>query len=164
VGTETTQSRARADEDEGERLDRELMELLNELRVAMPGVQVLFGFLLTVPFQQAFERITDFQRDVYFVTLVLSAAAIAFLIAPAANHRINFRDRQKPRIVRVGTRQAVAGLALLAMAMTCAVLLITDVLFQSTTVAIVVAATAALYTWLWFGSPLLRRLRRERAW
>lgn len=156
--------RARRDEDEAERLDRELLELLNELRVAMPGVQVLFGFLLTVPFQQRFSDITKFQEKVYFVTLLLAAAATAFLIAPAAYHRINFRERQKPRIVKVGSVQVLVGLALLALSMTGAVLLVTDVLFHETTVAIVVAGLAALYAWLWFVAPAIRRARGRPAW
>jgi membrane-bound acyltransferase YfiQ involved in biofilm formation len=155
---------AREHEDEGERFDRELLELLNELRVAMPGVQVLFGFLLTVPFQQGFRRISDFQEHVYFVTLLLAATATAFLIAPTAYHRINFRMRQKPRVILVGSAQAIIGLVFLAFAMAGAVLLITDILFQKTTVAIVVAAFALLYASLWFGGPLALRTRGERAW
>ena len=162
--TEASRQDARSDEDEGERLDRELLELLNELRVAMPGVQVLFGFLLTVPFQQGFRRIDEFQEHVYFVTLLLAATATAFLIAPTAYHRINFRTRQKPRVIRLGHLQALAGLAFLALAMTGAVLLITDILFQSRTVALVVAGVAGLYAWLWFGLPLLRRAKGEQAW
>src|SRR4051812_37621482 len=95
---------ARADEDEGERLDRELIELLNELRVVMPGVQLLFGFLLTVPFQQRFSQVDDVQRIVYFVTLLLTAASAAFLMAPSAFHRLTFREGQKPYLIALGTR------------------------------------------------------------
>ena len=118
---------ARADEDEGERLDRELLELLNELRVLIPGVQVLFGFLLTVPFQQRFAQVDDFQRIVYFVTLLLTAARAAFLMAPSAFHRLTFRAGQKPYL-SLGTRQAIVGIALLALAMNGAMLLLIDVL------------------------------------
>jgi hypothetical protein len=156
--------RARADEDEDDRLDREFLELLNELRVAMPGVQVLFGFLLTVPFQQRFTEVTTFQRNVYFATLLLSCAATAFLIAPTAYHRITFRERQRPHLIKVGTLQALAGLVLLALAMVGAVMLVSDWLFDARTVGIVVGLVAALYVWLWFGSPLVRRLRGRRAW
>ncbi len=155
---------ARQDEDEAERLDRELIELLNEVRVAMPGVQVLFGFLLTVPFQQGFQRITETQRYVYFVTLLLAAAATAMLIAPSAFHRILFREHQKPRIVKQGSRQLVTGLGLLALAMTGAVFLITDILFGTTTVVAVVAGVAVLYAWMWFGIGLVRKLRGGQAW
>ena len=90
-------------EDEQERLNRQLIELLNELRVAMPGVQVLFGFLLAVPFQQRFEQVSDFQQTVYFVTLLCAAVATAFLIAPSAYHRLMFEQHDKPNIVHIGS-------------------------------------------------------------
>src|SRR3954452_19478255 len=137
---DTTKHEARADEDEGERLDRELTQLLNELRVVMPGVQVLFGFLLTVPFQQRFTTIDDFQRIVYFATLLLTAASAAFLMGPTAFHRMTFREGEKPYLVRLGSRQAIAGLGLLALAMNGVLLLLTDLLFHTTTVAVVVTA------------------------
>lgn len=155
---------ARADEDEAERLDRELIELLNELRVVMPGVQVLFGFLLTVPFQQRFETIDDFQRIVYFVTLLLVAASSAFLMGPSAFHRLTFREGQKPYLVRLGTRQTIVGMALLALAINGVVLLLADLLFHTTTVAIVVAAMAGLFGWLWFGLALWRRKSGRSEW
>src|SRR6476620_662273 len=115
-------SEAREDEDEGERLDRELLELLNELRVIIPGVQVLFGFLLTVPFQQRFAQVDDFQRIVYLATLLLTAASAAFLMAPSAFHRLTFRAGQKPYLIALGTRQTIVGIALLALAMNGAIL------------------------------------------
>src|SRR5215218_604845 len=115
-------------ESEKERLDRNLQELLGELRVALPGVQVLFAFLLVVPFNQRFADITSFQRTTYFVTLLLATAASACLIAPSAHHRIEFRRQDKRRIVFGATRLAIIGLALLAFAMTCAVTFVTDFL------------------------------------
>jgi hypothetical protein len=147
-------------EDEQERLNRQMMELLNELRVAMPGVQVLFGFLLTVPFQQRFSEVDDFQRTVYFATLIAAAVATAFLIAPSAYHRVMFEQHDKPTIIRVGTVQMLVGLAALALAMNGAVLLVTDVLFDAGTVAVTVAGLATLYVSLWFGFGLARRVRR----
>jgi uncharacterized protein DUF6328 len=155
---------ARADEDEAERLDRELIELLNELRVVMPGVQVLFGFLLTVPFQQRFTEIDDFQRIVYMVTLILTAAASAFLMAPSAFHRLTFREGQKPYLVQLGTRQTIIGMALLALAMNGALLLLVDIVFHTTTVAVVVVGTGALFVWLWFGVALRRLAQGKREW
>jgi len=146
-------------EEEQERLNRQMTELLNELRVAMPGVQVLFGFLLAVPFQQRFQDVNDFQRDVYFVTLLASATATAFLIAPSAYHRIAFQTGDRPRIIRVGTVQFVCGLVALAIAMNGAVLLVTDVLFQATTVVVTLVITGSLFAWLWFGIGLWRRMR-----
>jgi uncharacterized protein DUF6328 len=162
--TDTNQHEARSDEDEGERLDRELIELLNELRVVMPGVQVMFGFLLTVPFQQGFEKIDAFQRDVYFVTLLLTAASAAFLMGPSAFHRLTFRAGQKPYLIRLGTRQTIAGMLLLALAMNGVLLLLTDVLFHSLTVAITIACTSSLFAWLWFGLALRRRVSGRREW
>jgi cation transport ATPase len=146
-------------EEEQERLNRQMTELLNELRVAMPGVQVLFGFLLAVPFQQRFDAVTSFQRDVYFVTLIAAAVATAVLIAPSAYHRIAFQQHDKPRIIKVGTVQFVCGLVALAIAMNGAVLLVTDFLFKEATVIVTVAAIGSLFTWLWFGIGLWRRTR-----
>ncbi|HEY7623309.1 MAG TPA: DUF6328 family protein [Solirubrobacteraceae bacterium] len=147
-------------EEEQERLNRQMTELLNELRVAMPGVQVLFGFLLAVPFQQRFATVSPFQRDVYFVTLIAAATATAFLIAPSAYHRVAFQHHDKPNIIRVGTRQFLCGLVALAIAMNGAVLLVTDFLFRAPTVIITLVGVASLFAWLWFGIGLWRRTRR----
>jgi membrane-bound acyltransferase YfiQ involved in biofilm formation len=147
-------------EDEQERLNRQMMELLNELRVAMPGVQVLFGFLLTVPFQQRFQRVTDFQETVYFGTLIAAAVATAFLIAPSAYHRVMFQRHDKPNIIHIGTGQMLIGLGALAVAMNGAVLLVTDVLFEAGTVTVTVVLLAALYLTLWFGFGLVRRIQK----
>ena len=146
-----------------ERLNRQLDQLLNELRVAMPGVQVLFAFLLAVPFQQRFADVTDFQQTVYFVTLLASAAATAFFIAPTAYHRLVFRERDKPMLVRISSKLALAGLVCLAVAMNGAVLLVTDLLFGDTTVKVTVALTATLYVGLWFVLGLTRRVAGERS-
>ncbi len=149
----------RSDEEQ-QRLNRQMTELLNELRVAMPGVQVLFAFLLAVPFQQRFQTVNAFQRDVYLATLLAAATATAFLVAPSAYHRINFQAHEKRRIIRMGTRQFVCGIIALALAMTGAVLLVTDVLFQAATTIVVVGCVAALFAWLWFGIGLWRRWQR----
>jgi uncharacterized protein DUF6328 len=147
-------------EDDQERLNRQMIELLNELRVAMPGVQILFGFLLTVPFQQRFSQVNDFQQTVYFLTLVAAAVAAAFLIAPSAYHRVMFEQHDKPTIIHIGTAQMIVGLVALALAMNGAVLLVTDVLFEAPTVVATVAALGALYISLWFGFGIVRRLRK----
>jgi len=148
------------DEDEQERLNRELIELLNELRVALPGVQVLFAFLLTVPFTNRFARLDAFDRDVYFVTLLLAAAATALLIAPSAHHRVLFRQGEKPALLQLGNRLALAGIGCLALAMSGAILLITRVLFDGTAAAIVAGAAALVFVALWYLLPLALRLRR----
>lgn len=145
-------------ETEGQRLDRNLGELLQELRVALPGVQVLFAFLLAVPFQHNFKEVTEFEKVVYFATLILTAISATMLISPPAYHRLTFRYQQKRRLVFYANRFAIAGLFFLALAMTGAILLITDVLF-STLAAIVVATLAlAVFGLFWFALPLQRRL------
>jgi cation transport ATPase len=149
----------RSDEQQ-QRLNRQMTELLNELRVAMPGVQVLFAFLLAVPFQQRFQTVNAFQRDVYLFTLLAAATATAFLVAPSAYHRIAFQEHEKERIISMGTRQFVCGIVALAVAMIGAVLLVTDVLFQAATTIVVVVCVAALFAWLWFGIGLWRKWQR----
>src|SRR5687767_1325579 len=123
------------DEKDGGRLDRELIELLNELRVALPGVQVLFAFLLTVPFTQRFTTLTTTQEKIYYATLLCTTASTILLIAPSAHHRINFRQQDKAYIVFLANRMTIAGLGLLALAMSGVVFLITDVLYGSTATA-----------------------------
>jgi amino acid transporter len=145
------------DEDRMERVNRELIELLNELRVALPGVQVLFAFLLAVPFAQGFERVTDFQRALFFVVMALTAISLAFLIAPSSWHRLRFRRRDKERILRASNRMSIAGLAFLALAMTGAVMLIADFIYSpALTVASGIAATL-VFGILWYVAPLLGR-------
>ena len=148
-------------ESEDERLDRNLIELLNELRVALPGVQVLFAFLLTVPFTQRFASLTQTQEKVYYGTLLATAAAALLLIAPSAHHRINFRQQDKAYIVFLANRLSIAGLAFLAAAMTGVVLLITDLLYGSTATTIATAATALAFAILWYAVPIVRRIRRN---
>jgi hypothetical protein len=148
-------------EDEQEQLNRQLSELLQELRVAMPGVQVLFGFLLAATFNQRFAELDAWQKDVYLVTLVCSALATALFIAPTAYHRITFRHGEKRKLIRSATRMAIAGLALLALAMTGAVLVVTSFLFSELTAVIVSAGVFAVFAWLWFGYALSRRLQGE---
>jgi Trk-type K+ transport system membrane component len=144
------------DESKEERLNRELIEFLNEVRVALPGVQVLFAFLLIVPFSNGYANMTELQKDVYFVTFLFTAAASAFLIAPSAQHRLRWRQYDKERLLIVANRQAIAGSVLLALAMSGATFLVTDVLFEVKSAAVVTGFVAALFTWLWFGWPLVR--------
>src|SRR5256714_14461438 len=137
---------------------RRLIELLNELRVALTGVQIMFAFLLTVPFTQRFSQVTDFQRYVYFVTLLSAAAATALLISPSAHHRMLFRRHQKHQLIVLGNTLTLIGLGFLALAMTGVILLITDVLFKTATVVVVTACVAAMFLTLWYLVPLARRL------
>jgi hypothetical protein len=147
------------EESEAERLDRNLSELLQELRVALPGVQVLFAFLLAVPFQQGFTRITDFQEGVYFATLLLTALSATLLIAPSAYHRITFRLQRKDDLVFLANRLAIAGLGILALAMTGAIMLITDVLFGTVATAVTSIVALGVFALFWYALPLHRRSR-----
>jgi hypothetical protein len=144
-------------EDKDERLDRELIELLNELRVVLPGVQVLFAFLLGVPFTQRFGQTTELQRDVYFLTFICTAAATALLIAPSAYHRLNWRQADKEHLLVVSNRLAIAGTAFLALSIAGTVFVVTDLLFEAARAALVAAGTAAFFGWFWYALPLLRR-------
>jgi hypothetical protein len=146
------------DESEAERLDRNLGELLQELRVALPGVQVLFAFLLAVPFQQNFTKINGFQRDVYFATLLFTAMSAILLIAPSSYHRMTFRMQQKKELIFLANRFTIAGLTCLALAMTGAIVLITDVLFGPVTTIVTGATAAIAFIVVWYVMPLRRRL------
>jgi len=146
-------------EDEGERLDRELIELLNELRVALPGVQVLFGFLLTVPFSQGWSKVTETERRVFFASFICTAIATALLIAPSAQHRILWRAQDKEALLRRANMLAIGGTVFLALAVTGAVWVVTDLIHEQAPTALVTAGVAGLFAWIWFAAPLIRRAR-----
>ena len=147
------------EETRDERLDRELIELLNELRVVLPGVQVLFAFLLAVPFSQRFEQLTAVQEDVFFAAFLCTAVATALLIAPSVYHRLRWRRRDKDQILRTSNRLAIAGTAFLAAAIVAVVYLVTDLIYGAVTSLVVTLAAAAMFGWLWYGLPLVRRWR-----
>ena len=148
-----------ADESEKERVDRELIELLNELRVALPGVQVLFGFLLIVPFSNGWKHTTDFQRDVYVFAVLATALSTLLLIAPSAHHRLEFRAGDKQYLLKLANQLAIAGVAVLALAMSAAIFLVVDVVLQRNWATAVAAVTVAAFTVAWFGIPIWRRWR-----
>ena len=135
------------------------MELLQELRVAVVGVQVLFAFLLTVPFTQGWDRVTDFQQDIYFVALLCSAAATACLIAPSAIHRINFERGDKPIIVQLSNKLLIAGLAFLSIAIVAVTCLITDFIYGGSAVVAYTVGVAIMFVVLWYAIPLVLRWR-----
>jgi Family of unknown function (DUF6328) len=140
-----------------EDLDRELIELLNELRVALPGVQVLFAFLLAVPFANGWTRTTDLQRDVFFVAFLAAATSTILLIAPSAHHRLRWREGDKERILRRANVLAIAGTVFLAIGMTAVVFLIADILFRGWWAALTAAVIGGAFAWFWYGLPLVRR-------
>jgi hypothetical protein len=141
---------------EQERTERQMAELLQELRVALPGVQILFGFLLTVPFAQGFTRVTSFQKNLFFATLLFTAISTACLIAPTATHRLRFHKRDRNYVIQVAHRLTIAGLVFLALAILGAVMLITDFLYDGSVRWIWPALVAVVIAVLWFLRPLLR--------
>jgi hypothetical protein len=145
------------DEQERKR-DRQMLELLNELRVALPGVQILFAFLLTVAFSNRFGRLTEFQGDVYYLTLIATALSAACLIAPSSAHRLRFHKGEREWIVESANRLMIVGLVFLAIALTGSVLLITDLMFDGVRVWVYTGLVALCIVGLWFLRPLLRRV------
>src|SRR4051794_31365897 len=154
---------AREGEDEAKRLDRNFDDLLQELRVSQNGTQIIFAFLLTVPFSNGFKTVTSFQRNLYFTTLLLAALSAAMLIAPAVMHRVLFRQHMKAELVHTAGLVALGGQALLTLTVSGAVLLIGDYLY-SLTVGLVVAILVLLWwlTWIFF-VPVTQRLLHRPA-
>jgi len=144
-------------ESEADRLDRNLGELLQELRVAGLGVQVLFGFLLSLPFTTRFSHLSPGQRNLYLGTIVLAAVATALLLGPVAYHRLVFRQGQKERLVRAANIMAITGLATVGLAVSAAILLVTDFVSSGLTAGLITAFVACLFAGLWFALPLARR-------
>jgi putative effector of murein hydrolase len=144
--------------DEQERTERQMAELLQELRVALPGVQILFAFLLIVPFNNRFERVTELQKDVYFIALLAALASITCLIAPTAFHRIRFRDYDKEALVLSGTWLARVGLVFLAVSLTACAFFVTDFIFDATTATVVAVAFGLALVGLWFAFPIAREV------
>jgi hypothetical protein len=159
LGDGVSSSPATSDEDPDERLNRELIELLNELRVMLPGVQVLFAFLLTVPFSSRYRALTDPQQAIYFATFVCTTVATGLFMMPTAYHRIRFRQGDKERILRTSNRFTIVGIVFLAVSITLAFVLISDVLF-GLGVGIALGALVLIFlVWAWFAIPLSRRVR-----
>ena len=146
-----------AEESHEERVNRELIELLNELRVALPGVQVLFAFLLAVPFANGWQKVTPVQKDAYMVALLAALAGSVFLIAPSAWHRILFRNRDKERLLQISNVFAITGAFFVAVGMSASVFLVTDVIYDDRTASIVTSLAALLFALVWFAWPLARR-------
>jgi cation transport ATPase len=145
-----------------EELDQEWSELVEEHRLAMPGVQVLFAFLLILPFQNRFEDLTRFQEYVYLAALVSAAFSVVLLISPTAAHRIRWRDADKEALLRMATKTAIAATVFIAAAMSASVYVITDFVFGEPTTAFVTSSVAVAFVLFWYGFPLWRRLKEGR--
>lgn len=150
----------RRHETEKERLDRNFQELLGGLRVALPGIQVLFAFLLILPFQRRFENVTMFQERVYFLALIATALSSALLIAGPVRHRVLFRRDAKDYVVFSSSRLAIIGLVLLGVAILAVMLLVSDYLFGGLTAAIATTGVGLVIVGTWFLAPLLHRRRQ----
>jgi len=150
------------DESNEDRHDRELIELLNELRVALPGVQVLFAFLLTVPFSNGFPRLGRFDRDVYFAAFIATAVSTVLLIAPSSYHRLRWRQHDKERMLVISNYLMIAGLAALAVAITSTVFVITDFVFHRSWASTFTAIVAMLFLVFWYGIPLGAAIKDRR--
>ena len=154
-----TGSEERTGEDRQERTARELIELLNELRVILPGVQFLFAFLLTVPFSQRFSTLDGLETGVFFVTLLCTAIATALLMAPSAQHRVLWREGVRERRLELGNSLTIAGLIFLVPAMVGAVFVVSDFIFGLGAAVVVTLLLAFLFVLLWFALPLRYRGR-----
>lgn len=142
-----------------ERVDRELVELLNELRVALSGTTVLFAFLLTLPFSQGFAKLTTLQESVYFATFLTAAITTALLMAPTSYHRLKFREGDKEQMLFTANKLAIAGIATLTLTVAGSVFLVADILYGSRVAALVAAIVTLFVAYWWFVLPLTRKVR-----
>jgi hypothetical protein len=155
--------RSRDEETPKERANRELIELLNELRVVLPAVTVLLAFLLAVPFATGWTRVTEFQRDVFIVAFLSAAVSVALLAAPSSYHRLRFRHGDKTKLVKVGNRLAIAGIAASAVALEAVVLLVMDVVLSREAAIVAAASLFAVVVSLWYVLPLWAAFRDRSA-
>jgi multisubunit Na+/H+ antiporter MnhG subunit len=139
-----------------ERVDRELGELLEEIRVVLPGVEILFGFLILLPFQFS-DELGQLERLLYLGAFLSVSAALALLVAPTVYHRVNFRHMDKLQLIGMANRMVIAASALLAAGIALAVYLVVETLVGGVVAAIIAAANAGWFAWLWFAIPLRRR-------
>jgi hypothetical protein len=151
------------DESEADRLDRNYGELLQELRVAETGVQILFAFMLSIAFQQRFQTLDDLQRTIYVITLLFCTLSIALLVAPVAFHRLTFRQGLKDELVRITNALALAGTSFLLLAVLSGVLLIFDYVVGRGFAVTVTAVLAVLFVSLWVVLPLSRRRAEQNS-
>lgn len=157
-----SQQADKRNETEAERLDRNLAELLQELRIAIPGIQFLFAFLLVVPFQQGWVDVTSFEKNVYYVALLATTLAGICLMGAPARHRLRFREMDKEWVVNSSHKYTIAGLVLLGVAITAVILLVSHVVFSPGTAVVATVLIAASVAWVWFGAALVRA-RQDRS-
>ena len=149
---------ASGEESQKERVDRELGELLEEIRVILPGVEILFGFLILLPFEFS-DELTGLERFLYLGAFLAVSSGLALLVAPTLDHRINFRDVDKERWLYRSNRMTIAASALVATGISLTVYLVVETLLGGTLAGLIAAANAAWFAWLWFVMPRVRRAR-----
>jgi hypothetical protein len=149
-------------ESEDDRLNRNLDQLLQELRIVLPGVQVLFAFLLAVPFSSRFGKVDSFERDIYFAALLLSAVAVALLMAPSMQHRILFRHAQKRYLISSASLMTIAGMTALALATVLSLVLVAHFLFGSAAAWFAGGLSFGAFSVLWYALPIERRITNRR--
>ena len=152
-----------ADTDSSNRLDRELDELLQGLRVILPGVTVLFAFLLTVPFTQRFGELDSVQRTVFYVAFLTACASLICLVGPGTLHRVTWRQHDKEHLLRIGNSLALAGTGFLSVTVACSVFVVSDMLYDRTEAIMAAAMTGIVIAAGWFGIGLVRRMRDPRS-
>jgi L-asparagine transporter-like permease len=150
------------DESNEDRHNRELIELLNELRVALPGVQLLFAFLLIVPFTNGFPKLSAFDRDIYFVAFLATVVSTVLLIAPSSYHRLRWRQHDKERMLVISNYSTIVGLFALAVSITTTVFVITDFVFHRIWASAMTAVVGALFLLFWYGLPLASAIQDRR--
>jgi hypothetical protein len=154
-------ARAETGESPKERVDRELTELLDEIRTILPGVEILFGFLIILPFEFS-DELTGLERLLYVTAFLSVAAGLALLVAPSTYHRVRFREMDKERLLFLANRMVIAATVLMAYGISATVYLVVETLIGGVVAAIIAAANAGWFAWFWFGLPLLRRANDER--
>ena len=145
----------------GRDLDQEWEETLDEIRVILPGTEVLFAFLLTIPFSSRFSEISGTDKTIYFIAFICAAVATIFFIAPGVYHRLEWRQRDKDHMLQLTTRLIIVGTVVLAVAVTAVVFFVSNFLYGSAIGAAVAAVIVGIIFWLWYGLALARRLRRK---
>ena len=145
-----------------ERVDRELSELLEEIRVLLPGVEILFGFLIILPFSGSFDEISGFERVLYLASLLTTSAGLALLVSPTTHHRLSFREMDKERMLFTANRLVLVASVLVLFGIGMAVYLVVESVLGGVVAGMIAAANAVWFAWFWFGLPLVRKAREPR--
>jgi hypothetical protein len=153
---------AQPNESPKERVDRELSELLEEIRVLLPGVEILFGFLIILPFSGGLSEVSGFERVLYLASLLTTSAGLALLVSPTTYHRLRFREMDKERMLFTVNRLVIVASVLVLLGIGLAVYLVVESILGGALAGLIAAGNALWFAWFWFGLPLLRKSRDPR--